>query len=373
MAETVEPELLISTIRQKGMGGTSVGVGKDDAALFQNPAALTKLGGFHLKFSRLRGEPSTQWFEKQSKISEILEKKGNEGEVSSQTELLKALVPMQVGLNFATSPLLAVSMPGVALGAYIESQSFGDLVDQNSPRLEFRSNTDASAMLGMAEKFTFFNTDVSLGISARYLTRAKVYNKTTGDLIYKLGTADILAHINNKNKQDPSFFMLSGFGVDVGMLAPLFTPIGEASWGVVVKNIGSSLSGQRDREDSNKKTYKENVTATLPVIGAIGISVDTQAVNLPGIFEGTKLAADYKFLSEEKEWLRNFYLGIEQSAFFDVLKLRAGIKQGYVTAGVGLNFWILHLDYAYDVIDFGKLVSEGKKLDYHIFEIGILF
>ena len=65
------PDVMLWSIRQQGMGGAQVAVVKDDSALFINPAGLSNLEGFHLKFPRIRTELSTAWIDKSTKFSEI--------------------------------------------------------------------------------------------------------------------------------------------------------------------------------------------------------------------------------------------------------------------------------------------------------------
>ena len=40
-------------------------------------------------------------------------------------------------------------------------------------------------------------------------------------------------------------------------------------------------------------------------------------------------------------------MGFEKNLFYDVVHIRGGIQQGYLVAGVGFDFRVLHVDIAY--------------------------
>ena len=56
-----DPELMFSSIRQKGMGGTGVAITFDDHSLYTNPAGLDR-ASFALKFLRLNVDVNSSFF-----------------------------------------------------------------------------------------------------------------------------------------------------------------------------------------------------------------------------------------------------------------------------------------------------------------------
>ena len=81
-----ESDLLFSSIRQQAMGGISTATSESAAALYQNPAGLSNLGGFHLKFPRIRAMLGTEGLEKMQDISDIATEDGDE---SAQLDMFK--------------------------------------------------------------------------------------------------------------------------------------------------------------------------------------------------------------------------------------------------------------------------------------------
>jgi len=134
--------------------------------------------------------------------------------------------------------------------------------------------------------------------------------------------------------------VLTGTGVsgDVGAIVT-FPVVLHPSIGLVVKDIGSPSMGAalKNRQDIR--------------IG-FGAWHDYKLGKL-------KLAADIRRVDYDEEFRNKVYIGGEFS-FSEILSLRAGVYQGYLTAGVTLDLRILQLSYATYAAETGMSGAQGE-------------
>ena len=363
-----ESDLLFSSIRQQAMGGISTATSESAAALYQNPAGLSNLGGFHLKFPRIRAMLGTEGLEKMQDISDIATEDGDE---SAQLDMLQALVPMNQIFGFGLYPLVSVSMPGLAAGIYVDSAFSAALTRRTSPTLHVIGQVDASGMIGISDNFDILGEEISIGATFKYISRSKIYNKNTGEMFFELGQGDILANINGLQEDRPDFLSMSGFGVDIGFLKPLEGINGNI--GLVIKNIGASLEGEMSLKDDAGNYSTSTVTGEIPVTAKLGFSVDQDFAFIPilgGLLGETTFGIDYEIISDESSMYKKLHMGFEKEILF--LKLRGGLNQGYVVGGFGLDLYILHLNYVYNTYEAGEEIGMEPK-SFHTLEIGVLF
>lgn len=363
-----ESDLLFSSIRQQAMGGISTATSESAAALYQNPAGLSNLGGFHLKFPRIRAMLGTEGLEKMQDISDIATEDGDE---SAQLDMLQALVPMNQIFGFGLYPLVSVSMPGLAAGIYVDSAFSAALTRRTSPTLHVIGQVDASGMIGISDNFDILGEEISIGATFKYISRSKIYNKNTGEMFFELGQGDILANINGLQEDRPDFLSMSGFGVDIGFLKPLEGINGNI--GLVIKNIGASLEGEMSLKDDAGNYSTSTVTGEIPVTAKLGFSVDQDFAFIPilgGLLGDATFGIDYEIISDESSMYKKLHMGFEKEIMF--LKLRGGLNQGYVVGGFGLDLYILHLNYVYNTYEAGEEIGMEPK-SFHTLEIGVLF
>ena len=363
-----ESDLLFSSIRQQAMGGISTATSESAAALYQNPAGLSNLGGFHLKFPRIRAMLGTEGLEKMQDISDIATEDGDE---SAQLDMLQALVPMNQIFGFGLYPLVSVSMPGLAAGIYVDSAFSAALTRRTSPTLHVIGQVDASGMIGISDNFDILGEEISIGATFKYISRSKIYNKNTGEMFFELGQGDILANINGLQEDRPDFLSMSGFGVDIGFLKPLEGINGNI--GLVIKNIGASLEGEMSLKDDAGNYSTSTVTGEIPVTAKLGFSVEQDFEFIPvvgSLLGETTFGIDYEIISDESSMYKKLHMGFEKEILF--LKLRGGLNQGYVVGGFGLDLYILHLNYVYNTYEAGEEIGMEPK-SFHTLEIGVLF
>jgi hypothetical protein len=361
-----------SSIKQKSMGGAGVAITKDDNALHTNPACLTQLGSFHLKFPRVQLGVGTALVDKVQKLQDLAD--SSKGE-TAQTSLLSELCPSQFAYSTSLNPLLSLTMNGFGLGVFSNSNFLAELTRPTSPTLRITGYADFAPIVGYATNVNLFDQDFALGVAAKYMNRMYVYNLNTGNNIFELGQADILKNINDKQSDSPDSYLVSGLGIDLGVLKDLDTPIGNMTVGFTIQNLGASLSGEK-KVTSNSSVPAESVSHTIPTTMTIGMGMKTSLPSFLPIISDLvgefQLAADYVMGEPDSTFFKSLHFGIEKGVLGDTLMLRGGLNQGYVVGGLGLNFFILHLDYAYYVEEIGKEVGVDDSA-YHVVQLGLLF
>lgn len=380
-ASSKEALIGMSTIRQRGMGNVGVAISMDQSALFNNPAGLY-YAGFHLKMPRVLVEAGDDIYKKWAVISDLQSGMGDESEQISQ---LQSLVPMPIGVNVALNPGASFTWRGLGLGGFAESNIDGSISRKTSPKLTISGRTDLVYGIGFAQEFDLMGT-TSIGVSAKFIQRSKLYNKTTGAEEFVLGAAELLKHVNDlPGKEDPGLYSIEGTSFDVGVLRTIDSKFfGKGHYGVAVQNIGATLTGQQKitttsgGEETTTITDKEG---TIPVIAKLGFGIQTQ--NLKGIpligffLDDALIAADYMVVSPYEDFRKNIHVGIEKSLLWDYLYLRGGLNQGFVVGGVGLHLrvWkipLLNLDYANYTQEDGEKVG-NDSVTFHSVQLSLLF
>ena len=112
------------------------------------------------------------------------------------------------------------------------------------------------------------------------------------------------------------------------------------------------------------------------MVGTVGFAAKTQLPNwVPMIsdFVGDfTWAADYQLISPDTSFFKKTHLGLEKSVLFDIVKLRGGLNQGYVTAGFGIDVWLVKFNYAYYTQELGPEIGM-EPLKTHVFDLSFIF
>jgi hypothetical protein len=369
------PEMRFKSIRQMGMGGVGVATARDHTALYTNPAALSRLNEMKITLPRFRMGPSTEFIDSIPSFQEI-QNSSDEGE---QLDLLTAMVPKNMIADISLDPIVALAAKDFGIGLYSSSLVKAGLLDSLDPVLELNSYSDIAPIIGYSKELGVGEHKFAVGISGKFINRVRLYDKQTGAETFTLDQAEIMEGVNNNDLIDKvsngtNAVIMSGIGIDLGVLTNITTALGKGEIGFALHNIGASVTGQKDLFDSSgNKTSDENVTKEIPVTGVIGIGIDTSLPAAMGELAKSvgsfTIAIDYKLISPDDSWAKNLFMGIEKSFNDGVINLRGGLNQGYVVGGIGLDFGFLNLEYAYFAEELGAEIGvmPGK---YHVFQLG---
>ncbi len=365
-------------IRQQAMGGVRVITTGGAAALLSNPANLA-YSRFKITLPRISADLNQDTLDRNSELEDLMDETLNDDE---RKALLLDLAPMEIAFKQRISPGLSFATKGFAAGLFVESSIFATL-DQSSDDVELslEGYTDVVPALGFAQEVTLFNTPTALGISAKFVSRYRIYDTSTGDNEFTADLNDLLRILGNQdNKKKMKTVDLKGVGFDLGFLRPLNSSrLGQGRWGVTVQNIGATLSGTKSRIDSDNVETEEDYEEELMLTSTFGIGFENRYLrrSLGALLGTTRYALDYTFITEEEDFRKKLNLGIEQDLFGKFLKLRGGISDGYVSGGVGLDIYIfklpiIHVNYANYTEEMGEKTGE-IPIQYQAIEVGILF
>lgn len=299
------------TVREMMMGGSVVAVSIDDSALMFNPAGLARIKGPSIKAPRLNIAIGTEFVDASDKINKL--KSAN----SDDTAIIDELIGTNGSVLIGFSPLFAATTKGLGASAYGGSNFHLGINHDGS--LDMTGYIDSVGAIGLARSLSLFGVNIDLGVSAKAIARSNFYDKMTGKKEISLSESDLIDRINDNTLEDAfNQYMSYGLGVDVGAMADFSLFSAPATVGFVVRNIGGSLTGEKEVGTGNVTTTVTD-TETLPLIADIGVSVTPK---LPLIGD-VLLCGDYRFNPAGNVY-NSLRFGLEKKLFFDTVLLQIG-------------------------------------------------
>ena len=370
------------TMRQKAMGGVGVATSFDETAIFQNPAGLA-YAKKQFKMMRIGVEYTDSVSSKYEDFESLNDDKLTDVE---KIGVLGDLPPFRGGIKQSIQPGLALTFPGIGVGVFSSGHVETSILRPSFPEITVEGYGDIVPALGLAREFDIFGP-VALGITAKYISRYTLYDRSTGSNKIEYNTAEALTYFNDLDgKKEPGYYTSSGVGFDLGLIKKFDSKwFNRGSFGISIQNFGSQLRGTQEietKENGITTITKQDVSQNLETEATVGFSFHefSQLGKLPIVgflFGEFEWGVDYRFISEDKNFGKNFYMGAEKKLLWDTLKLRGGIYQGYIGGGIGFDlkikkFPILHLNYAQYAEENGEKAGQRPFL-YQAFEVGIFF
>lgn len=298
-----------------GRGDTGIAVANDEEAIFYNPAGLALGSGIYKK--TILASPQIEF----SRATRDLVRKvtlENADEVEAVRGNLGT--PNHLGVQNFTGVLFRRA----ALGAIVSSNT--DLLAYKSPRdggLEaIRAATDESAGLTFTLAESFWSNHLNLGVTGKYLIRGRGYIEAS------VAQAD---QIQEQFKDKQNFIGLGqGEGADLGLmyLGGTSTPW---SLGLTVNDIGDT-NIRPEARTALDLDLKQTVNAGL------AIEPGTKTSRL-------RLLLDYRDIlgRVERNWRKQLHMGAELTVA-NMLGISGGLNQGYPTAGVYCDLYLVRID-----------------------------
>lgn len=298
--------------RALGMGNAFTAVSNDTTALFYNPAGLNKIDTWNLTIFNPYVEGGQNILDAESEI--------NDTDLNNNAELAD-LLRNHIGETFHASfgfyP--GFSKKHFAFAVLAQGEVNATPHTPQNPRLEIDSKVSGSAHIGYARGF--FDEKLSVGAAGKFVhmeSLSKIY--TVVEM-----TAD-----DFQDRVEDDMVKGDGFGIDLGAIyeMPIFF---HPAVGVTVHNILETDLGD---------------AGELPTSIDIGFSATQKFAD---DWITLTLAADYvditNELSSDDDVTKRLHGGMELW-LSKRLALRAGMNQGYFTAGATLNLWVVSLTYA---------------------------
>jgi hypothetical protein len=358
-------------------GGAGVALASAETALFYNPAQLAslRLPRPRIEILSAQGTASTNLFGNTGFFLNDVREAAEEGFsfplTSEDRELFDAALERgrraTVGQAAATLPAVTFSMNqmGFAGGIFGTSTSRLRFEDAGGgiPLLDFFGQADFIAAGAAATMIP--NTPMAVGSTVRVVRR------------YLTSKTKDLLEIDPDHEQ---LYVFSGstLAVDAGLhIADLFPVLpGQLSAGLAVYDlVGGGFSYRLDSEiafTGDGATNQQEVDAILASLegrdGDIAVRIGA-AYRMPallGPFGDLTIAADW-FSAPTSESEQPALAGFRIGADIDLagaLSFRAGIGQGYPSAGFGLQLPFVHLDYSFYGIEDGRLPGQLERYNH---------
>jgi hypothetical protein len=310
--------------RSIGMGGTYMSFVRGAEALYFNPAALARVDGFDFQLAEVQAAYSKD-------AMRLVDQYKNSG--SSMTA---ADVSSLYGTNsFAdVTARSGFVMPYFGVGVYSSNyvlESFN-----NPPLPTFNTNFISDYGYIIAAAFPI-NDKTSLGLSFRHIKR---WGGAKDILVTDLVGSDDKA-VFEKNFQDKG----TGHAIDASFLTTLPLPY-NPTISIVWQDIG-------------RTTFSQTAGAAAPPSQQDNLTIAGSVQHELFLIDWTH-AIEYKHITDSNEvFSKKIHVGTEAS--FGLFDIRAGLNQGYLTYGGGINLWLLRADVAYYTAELGKVAGQIRN------------
>jgi len=289
-----------------GMGGAFTAVADDLSSVYWNPAGITKTGYFDLDISLAMGGENTEDFENLYNLYQAVENEDYDaaeklaGEINAPLGLAPTFT---IGISF----FKRIAISG-GFQADFSVTKFQEDTDESGKYIEIEDIETAlvPVYLSFARKVT---ENLTLGLNAKYIQAGRHHSH------FKIYEEDIQKIYDETAQSDPTF------SFDIGAL---YQRKGSAfTLGVMVENL----------LEPELKFSEELGSMTLS--RKINIGVAYQPFSL------LTLAADVHNLTDDP----TFHFGGEMD--LKLIKLRAGLNDGDLSLGAGLNLLLFNIQVAY--------------------------
>lgn len=310
------------------MGGVCISQVKGAQALFLNPAALNKVEGFDFIIAQLKAGVSKDAVDFSSQFS------GSDFTASDINNLYGKT--LMADLDART----AFVMPNFGFGAYSNNYTTMKFNDPTFPTFNMNFISDYGYAIGGAVKL---NESSSFGITLRHVKRWG----GNQDINVSSLTGSSSTEVAENNFQDHGV----GHAMDLAYMKTFSSNPWKPTVAVVWRDVGvtkfNMTSGSQD-----PPRQLDNLI--------VGVSVE-QDLPLIKLYHGL----EYDFISEYTEDpLKKLHLGTELS--FGPIDLRAGLNQGYVTYGVGLDLWFFEIEAASYATELGTYAGQERSERYNV-------
>lgn len=337
--------------RIAGMGGAFTAVADDEMALFYNPAGLQNLKRVHWALLN----PTVELGSGFSALFDLVDQLNAASTNQAKAQVIQKFIPTNVLAGASAMPFLVA--PHFGIGLVAQGDTRLEVLNPVTPRIEISGFLDAALVAAYATKV---RPDLSVGITGKWVHRSLVLpvaSKSSPNCSNPITTTDPLdptrqvvvieeSDLFNCSAIKVGDFSttksLSGFGIDLGAL---FQVNSRLAVGATWHDLGNTtLSGDGARN-------------SIPQSFSLGI-----AYRFPSLWllSSPRLTFDIDRLGDpDVSTARRLHFGAE-ATLFRKFALRAGINQGYPTAGIGFRLGILDLEYAFFQREAGKVAGEKR-------------
>lgn len=311
-----------------GMGNAYTAVASEGDAIFYNPAQLARVSGFHWTILDPRiGVNGPQALE----VAQVA------GNGSTLADKLNGLYGKAVWVGGGAKSSFVV--PNFGIAAFSNGDVGINLQNPAYPQMNLNYALDYGVALGAA--VDFIPSVWSVGFTFRRVNRTGTSLPLGPSVLATLDLDRIKDNLKNRG---------NGYGLDFGTSVTIPSPI-RPTVAFTIRNVGYTEFSHDEGIAAPPRQDPDMTVGASIMIDAllfnITPSIDYRYIDRPDIQTGKKL-----------------HLGVE----FDLplISLRAGLNQGYYTAGAGLDFGVLELEAATYGVELGEYPGQLEDRRYMV-------
>ncbi len=325
-AGPLAPSTLNSSIRALGMGDAFTAVANDHTSLFYNPAGLAKVRGINWRLFAIGGGGSG--VEAYEKVTDIQSDSSDDF-----SEAIGALYGETASVNFSGESVF--TMPLFGFGVYNHTMAQLRVNNPVYPALQTTFVNDYGYVMGVGLPLGL----VHWGLDLKYIKRTGADTVFGPSSVADLDSEAITSRLTQWGV---------GYGADMGASLVIPTPILSATVSAVWKNMGQthfrSESLSEIPYDDNEINFGTALEIDLPLL-TITPAVDVRYLN-----------------RSDLQLMRKVNFGIEID--LPLLDIRGGFREGYYTAGVGVDLGLFRVDAATYGVELGAYPGQLEDRRY---------
>ena len=315
-----------SSVRALGMGDAYTALADDESALFYNPAGLARVRGINWKIFGVGAGASG--LTAASKVSAL-----QGGSASAFSDAISELYGEHVWTGLGGESIFTLPMFG--FGIYNHGSALIRVDNPVYPNLHVRVVNDYGYVFGVGVPAG----PIHFGLDLKYIKRTGADIPMGPSYIADLDPAAVAESITAWGV---------GYGADAGVSLVIPAPFFSAAMSAVWKNMGKiqfrSLGGSEIPDEDNNVTLGLGLDFDLPLI-SIRPAIDVNYLN-----------------RSDLQLTRKVNFGIEIG--LPLLDIRGGFREGYYTAGVGLNLGLFRVDAATYGVELGEYPGQIEDRRY---------
>ncbi len=337
-AQAVEQSSLHSSVRALGMGDAYTALADDSSSLFYNPAGLARVSGINWKIFSLHAGASG--LDAYNKIKDL-----DSGSSSEFSEAIKKLYGEHVWTGIGGESVF--TMPMIGFGIYNHSEALIKVDNPVYPQINTNVINDYGYVVGLGVPLGPF---LQAGMNLRYVKRQGATLPFGASFIADLDPDKIYSRLTDWGV---------GYGMDTGVNLVIPAPFFSATLSAVWKNMGG-ITYRSDNPNTVLPSDQNEIN-----LGA-ALKFDTPLLSIAP-------AVDFRNVNRtDIQLARKLNLGIEIG--LPLLDIRGGFREGYYTAGAGVNLGLFRVDVATYGVELGAYpgqIEDRRYVAEFTMEIGI--
>jgi hypothetical protein len=370
------------SVRAMGMGGAGIAVAGRSDSFFLNPAALAAKR-FQLSLPSIGVTVyNPQQILESGIIGEVQAASDDDSKMISAAQKYVKILGKGYNETVTTDAGFSIAFGGFGLGVQAQEKIHSYNKDGMTTSSKLIAEMNAAATLGYGFRINIIEDSLSidLGVAARFNYKAYSSAITVDTL-----TTTFLGDESGGNDAKMNLFlnttpMMAGWAVPIDVGLSFNMPVGFTLSSVVrnlngkyhmtaypgISNWAEELFGDPLTTDKTTNTTMSNSSFefTIPWSLDIGLGWAPSFGSVDKLIRPTVAVdvVDLVDLFEEEITTERLLTHLKAGAevkLFSMLDVRAGLNQGYITVGAGLDLFIIRLDAAYYRQEFG--VQLGDK------------